>query len=136
LPRVSAHFARPHDEVDSVANRLEPFRKRRLYVVTLGTTPTPGTEATTMKVRDLIEILEDQDPDAEILIMSQQSWPFENAIAGVAVREEIVEDDEDLDDEEREEPRYEKGTAANDVFIVEGQQLRYGSKAAWDAARR
>jgi hypothetical protein len=89
-----------------------------------------------MKVRDLIEILEDQDPDAEVLIMSQQSWPFENAIAGVAVREEIVEDDEDLDDEEREEPHYEKGTAANDVFIVEGQQLRYGSKAAWDAARR
>lgn len=89
-----------------------------------------------MKVRDLIEILEDQDPDAEVLIMSQQSWPFENAIAGVAVREEIVEDDEDLDDEEREEPRYEQGTAANDVFIVEGQQLRYGSKAAWDAARR
>jgi hypothetical protein len=89
-----------------------------------------------MKVRDLIEILEDQDPDAEVLIMSQQSWPFENAVAGVAVREEIVEDDEDLDDEEREEPRYEKGTAANDVFIVEGQQLRYGSKAAWDAARR
>lgn len=89
-----------------------------------------------MKVRDLIEILEDQDPDAEVLIMSQQSWPFENAIAGIAVREEIVEDDEDLDDEEREEPRYEKGTAANDVFIVEGQQLRYGSKAAWDAARR
>lgn len=89
-----------------------------------------------MKVRDLIEILEDQDPDAEVLIMSQQSWPFENAIAGVAVREEIVEDDEDLDDLEREEPRYEKGTAANDVFIVEGQQLRYGSRAAWDAARR
>ena len=89
-----------------------------------------------MKVRDLIDILEDQDPDAEVLIMSQQSWPFENAIAGVAVREEIVEDDEDLDDEEREAPRYEKGTAANDVFIVEGQQLRYGSKAAWDAARR
>ncbi len=89
-----------------------------------------------MKVRDLIEILEDQDPDAEVLIMSQQSWPFENAIAGVAVREEIVEDDEDTGDEGREEPRYEKGTAANDVFIVEGQQLRYGSKAAWDAARR
>jgi len=29
-----------------------------------------------MKVRDLIEILEDQDPDAEVLIMSQQSWPY------------------------------------------------------------
>ncbi|MCC6666034.1 MAG: hypothetical protein IT375_19920 [Polyangiaceae bacterium] len=89
-----------------------------------------------MNVKQLIEILEDLDPDAEVLIVSQQHWPFENAIAGVAVREDVVEDDEDLDDDEREEPRYEKGTAANDVFIVEGQQLRYGSKAAWDAARR
>ena len=84
-----------------------------------------------MNVKQLIEILEDLDPDAEVLIVSQQHWPFENAIAGVAVREDVV-----FDDDEREEPRYEKGTAANDVFIVEGQQLRYGSKAAWDAARR
>jgi hypothetical protein len=96
----------------------------------------PGAEETTMNVKQLIELLEDLDPDAEVLIMSQQSWPFENGIAGVAVREDVVEDDEDLDDEEREEPRYEKGAAGNDVFIVEGQQLRYGSKAAWDAARR
>jgi hypothetical protein len=89
-----------------------------------------------MKVSELIELLQDQDPDAEVLIMSQENWPFENAIAGVAVREEMVEDDDDLTDEEREEPRYEKGTAANDVFIVEGDQLRYGSKAAWRVATR
>ena len=93
-----------------------------------------------MKVRDLIEILEDQDPEAEVLIMSQENWPFENAVAGVAVREEFVddedEDDEDEDDEPGTERQYEKGTAPNDVFIVEGQQLRYGSKAAWNAATR
>jgi hypothetical protein len=90
-----------------------------------------------MKVRDLIEILEDQDPDAEVLIMSQENWPFENAIAGVAVREDFVdEDDEGEEDEDGTEPEYEKGTAPNDVFIVEGQQLRYGSKAAWNAATR
>ena len=89
-----------------------------------------------MNVKQLIEILEDLDPDAEVLIVSQQHWPFENAIAGVAVREDVVEDDEDLDDDEREEPRYEKGTAPSDVFIVEGQQLRYGSKAAWRVASR
>lgn len=29
-----------------------------------------------MKVRDLIEILEDQDPEAEVLIMSQENWPY------------------------------------------------------------
>lgn len=90
-----------------------------------------------MKVRDLIEILEDQDPDAEVLIMSQENWPFENAIAGVAIREDFVDDDEeDEDDEDGTERQYEKGTAPNDVFIVEGQQLRYGSKAAWNAATR
>jgi hypothetical protein len=90
-----------------------------------------------MKVSELIELLQDQDPDAEVMIMSQESWPFENAVAGVAVREEFVDDDdEDCEDEEREEPRYEKGTAANDVFLVEGQQLRYGSKAAWRVASR
>jgi hypothetical protein len=88
-----------------------------------------------MKVRELIELLEDQDPDAEVFIMSQENWPFENAVAGVAVREEMIEDDED-DDEDREEPRYEKGTAPSDVFIVEGEQLRYGSKAAWRVATR
>jgi len=87
-----------------------------------------------MKVRDLIEMLEDQDPDAEVLIMSQENWPFENAIAGVAIREDFVDHDED--DEPGDEGRYEKGTAPNDVFIVEGQQLRYGSKAAWNAATR
>ena len=92
-----------------------------------------------MKVRNLIEILEDQDPEAEVLIMSQENWPFENAIAGVAMREDFVDDDEEDDDEDDEagtERRYEKGTAPNDVFIVEGQQLRYGSKAAWNAATR
>jgi hypothetical protein len=90
-----------------------------------------------MKVRDLIEILEDQDPEAEVLIMSQENWPFENAIAGVAMREDFVDDDEeDEDDGAGTERRYEKGTAPNDVFIVEGQQLRYGSKAAWNAATR
>lgn len=90
-----------------------------------------------MKVSELIELLQDQDPDAEVMIMSQESWPFENAVAGVAVREEFDDDDdEDCEDDEREEPRYEKGTAANDVFLVEGQQLRYGSKAAWRVASR
>lgn len=95
-----------------------------------------------MKVRDLIEILEDQDPEAEVLIMSQENWPFENAVAGVAVRDDFVDDEEEDDEDEDEtdeagtERRYEKGTAANDVFIVEGQQLRYGSKAAWNAATR
>jgi hypothetical protein len=83
-----------------------------------------------MQVRDLIELLEDQDPEAEVLIMTRESWPFENAVAGVASREEIVDSEPD------EDAGTDDGTAPNDVFIVEGSQLRYGSKAAWNVARR
>ena len=85
-----------------------------------------------MKVKQLIEILGGLDPDAEVLIMSQQSWPFEHAIKGVVVRQD-VEDNEDVDAEDRAWLPRENGSAASDVFIVEGPQLRYGNKAAWAA---
>jgi hypothetical protein len=88
-----------------------------------------------MKVKDLIELLEDCDADAEVLIMSQENWPFENAVAGVVARQDCHDDDGD-EDEVPGERRHEDGTAPSDVFLVEGQQLRYGSKAAWGAARR
>lgn len=88
-----------------------------------------------MKVSELIELLEEQDPDAEVLLAMQENWPFECAIEGVTSREESLEaerdeDDEDEDDDAK-EPRLDRGTARNDVFIVEGNQLRYGSKTAW-----
>ena len=87
-----------------------------------------------MKVKELIEILEDMDQEASVFLASQPNGPFEYSVAGVAVREDFAgDDDEDGVGEER---AYEHGTAASDVFIVEGQQLRYGSKAAWSAARR
>lgn len=35
-----------------------------------------------MNVRDLIKLLQKQDQDAEVLLMEQQSWPFEYAILG------------------------------------------------------
>ena len=63
-----------------------------------------------MKVSELIELLEEQDPNAEVLVMSQPNWPLE--------------------------PRLERGIAKNDVFLVEGEQLRYGSKTAWSVATR
>ncbi|MBK6682919.1 MAG: hypothetical protein IPG45_00470 [Deltaproteobacteria bacterium] len=88
-----------------------------------------------MKVSELIELLEEQDPDAEVLVMSQPNWPFELGLAGVTTREEMLRADrEDGDDDE--EPRLERGTAKNDVFLVEGEQLRYGSKTAWSVATR
>ena len=43
-----------------------------------------------MKVSELIELLEEQDPDAEVLVMMQQNWPFECSLAGVTTREEML----------------------------------------------
>ncbi len=60
-----------------------------------------------MKVSELIELLEEQDPDAEVLVMMQQNWPFECSLAGVTTREEMLraDRDEDGDGDEDEEPR-------------------------------
>ncbi len=90
-----------------------------------------------MKVSELIELLEEQDPDAEVLVMMQKNWPFECSLAGVTTRDEMLRADErDEDDGEQVEPCIESGTAKSDVFLVEGEQLRYGSKTAWDVATR
>lgn len=91
-----------------------------------------------MKVRELIEILEDKDPDADVFVMSQESYPFECRVAGVAERGDWVEDDE-TEEPWTDRDRWgasESQLPANDVFIVEGSQVRYGAKAAWEAARR
>ena len=95
-----------------------------------------------MKVRELIDILEELDPEASVYVMSQQSWPFEVAIHGVAVREAFTEADDGEDPDVPEASAHDRWSARpeslpmNDVFIVEGSQLRYGSKDAWDVAYR
>ena len=56
--------------------------------------------------------------------MEQPGWPFENAIMGVTVRSEFEEPEEDMDENSNDKN-------SNDVFILEGRQLRYGNKDAW-----
>ena len=89
-----------------------------------------------MKVSELIELLEEQDPDAEVFVMFQPNWPFELSLAGVTTREEMLRAEREERDDDDYEPRFERGTAKNDVFLVEGEQLRYGSKTAWSVATR
>jgi hypothetical protein len=82
-----------------------------------------------MTLNELIERLEEyrdlHGEDCEVRLMTQQNWPFENAITGLVSGAEINdtddEDDEDVDTDAV-------------VYIVEGTQLKYGSKRAWDAA--
>ena len=88
-----------------------------------------------MTINELIERLEeyrdDLGGDADVRLMTQQNWPFENDIFGLASGGEINdaadEDDGDASDD---------GDAEADqiVYICEGQQLGYGTKRAWEAA--
>lgn len=83
-----------------------------------------------MKVRELMERLGRQDPDAEVCMVSQPSWPIEHAVAGVAVRSDLFDADVEPGTE-----RYADGASASDVVLVEGAWLRYGHRTAWKAIR-
>lgn len=89
-----------------------------------------------MKVQELIEILEDCDPEAQVLVMSQEQWPFEQRVVGAVTREDLVAAAGEEDTDGYRPPRQEEGTSPSDVFIVEGEQLRYGSRLAWELARK
>ena len=82
-----------------------------------------------MTIDELIERLEDYRDslggDTSVRLMTQQNWPFENEIVGLASGEEI-NDRDDGEDEDVDDDRV--------VFIVEGQQRGYGSKRAWEVA--
>src|SRR5687768_11194605 len=80
-----------------------------------------------MTVDELIERLEEYRDaiggDASVRLMTQQNWPFENEVVGLASGVEI-NNCEDAEDQDVDEDQV--------VFIVEGQQRCYGSKRAWE----
>lgn len=77
-----------------------------------------------MKVAKLIELLEYCDPEATVILMTQEGWPFENELRDVVIREDILDLNEG-------ETIMGDGSNPSDVFLVEGKQLRYGNKNAW-----
>lgn len=85
-----------------------------------------------MSLNELIERLTEYREsmgDVEVRLMTQSNWPFENTIAGLASGEEI----NDACDEE--DPNDEGGMDDENVlYIVEGDQLGYGTKTAWRVA--
>ena len=90
-----------------------------------------------MKVRELIEILEHMDMEADVFVMSQEQYPFECEVVGVAERGDWADLEPDAEPRTGDDrwPAGEAQLPMTDVFIVEGEQRRYGAKAAWDAAR-
>jgi hypothetical protein len=100
-----------------------------------------------MTVQELIDLLRECDPDAVVTIIHQPSYPFEYSLQGIAIRADFARADADtLDPDERaqlDDDDYGTHTLAwgehpkrgTDVVLVEGEQLSYASRAAWDAAR-
>lgn len=90
-----------------------------------------------MKVHELISILQNCDPDAEVVLAEQPTYPMEHKLVGVSVREDFTDapfvDEDDEDDEVGPFSRERKPGEArpNDVLLLEGAHLRYGNKAAW-----
>ncbi len=86
-----------------------------------------------MTVGELIEMLEEQDPDAEVRLQEQPTYPFEYDIAGITSSKEIVRAQADEMDGEKAD---EAEAAAEDddeiIYLLEGTQLGYGSREAWN----
>jgi len=83
-----------------------------------------------MNLDTLIEILndyrEEHGGDTEVRLMTQQNWPFENSIFGITSGQEMNDTDEDSDGDDQDV------ADENIVYIVEGGQVCYGSKRAWE----
>ncbi len=77
-----------------------------------------------MTVCELIERLEELDPDAEVRLMTQRHYPLESYLRGVCDNVELFERDDNADYKELDLI----------VYLVEGEQVGYGRKAAWDVA--
>jgi hypothetical protein len=78
-----------------------------------------------MTVGQLISILSDYPEDAQVKLMTQENYPFENTIKGVIGRDQF----ETIDEGDHSSRRGEK--KQNDVFLLEGTQLCYGSHDAF-----
>lgn len=77
-----------------------------------------------MKVKELIELLQEQDGDAEVRLAHQPNYPMDYALRGIAATEDWVDGIEPADEENQ------------IVYLVEGERLGYGRRDVWDAAYR
>ena len=111
-----------------------------------------------MKIETLINILQDYSDahgsETEVRLMTQQNWPFENNIYGITSSDDIAdltcdphsacpncgeEYDDVVDNCEKCgtacEVTYSEEPETNYIYIVEGGQIRYGNKDAWECVR-
>lgn len=87
-----------------------------------------------MKLSELRQRLEEMaertDTDPDVRLMTQQGYPFENRIKGVVASDDI--EFTPADDRHPFRP-IEGDPPPLVIYLVEGGQVGYGSKEAWDA---
>lgn len=94
-----------------------------------------------MNVREMIEILSEMDPDAEVRLATQPNWPLQSTVAGIASSETVYSNQAcsehgHFDCEECVNEALEL-SGDNFVWIAEGSQCShpYAPRGVWDAAR-
>ncbi len=96
-----------------------------------------------MTVQDLIDYLNDQNPEAEVRTMQQESYPFEYSIQGTWVPLPLKPHIEECTcgeatycecgyDEQGDQFKPKDAPKDGVVYLVEGSQLAYGTKDAWE----
>ena len=75
-----------------------------------------------MKVRELVSILSAMDADAHVYLGIQPAYPWQCTLAAVVARREF-------DDRRPRSVGAER--SANDVFLLEGEQVAHLSREAW-----
>ena len=93
-----------------------------------------------MTAAELIELLEGVDPDTEVRLAEQPSWPFEYSVSGVVevkmgadraenanleCAQEILDADHTTPEERAEAYRVLDSASTTILYIVEGTQLAY-----------
>jgi hypothetical protein len=81
-----------------------------------------------LTVGDLKEMLEEFDDDAEVRLASQPNWPFEYSVLGVVDGNLLTDREEDENGDYLPEDNEYSGK----VYLVEGNQLGYFTKRAWN----
>jgi hypothetical protein len=86
-----------------------------------------------VKLRELIDMLEDFDQEAEVRLACQPSWPLAFNVAGAVADSELADFVDERDTDDVPEP------ARNVVWIVQGdhphEEDPYAPKACWPAVQ-
>ena len=89
-----------------------------------------------MTVAELIERLEDLNPDSEVFIQQQPNYPLKGALVGVCTEAECKSFDDEFEDREEDETDETDEEDADEqldvVYLVSGPGTEYGNRAAWD----